>query len=105
MPLSREEPMSEPKFSLPAMSLVSGALVCALACATSSSSPVTTTPAASGAPAAAVVPNLYDTQRQVEQYIASGRYEADLAKVVDAARAWLEERAKAASKPAIVLDI
>jgi predicted secreted acid phosphatase len=51
------------------------------------------------------VPNIYDAQRQVEKYIDSGSYDRDVAKVVTAARAWLKKRVKAATKPAIVLDI
>ncbi len=51
------------------------------------------------------VPNLYDDQRLVEQYVSSGRYEAEVAAVANQAKAWLEERAKTATKPAIVLDI
>src|SRR5262249_46671872 len=54
---------------------------------------------------AASVPNMYDAQLLVEEYIRDGRYDEDVAKVVDQARAWLEERAKTAMKPAIVLDI
>jgi acid phosphatase len=59
-----------------------------------------TTTAAAGA-----VPNLYDIQQQIEEYIRSGRYEADVARVDADATAWLEQRAKAVTKPAIVLDI
>ena len=51
------------------------------------------------------VPRLYEAQRQVEEYIRSGRYDGDFAKVVARAREWLEERSKTATKPAIVLDI
>jgi predicted secreted acid phosphatase len=51
------------------------------------------------------VPNIYDAQRQVETYFDSGHYDRDVAKVVIAARAWLDKRAKTATKPAIVLDI
>ena len=51
------------------------------------------------------VPNIYDAQRQVGKYIDSGRYDRDVAKVVTAARAWLDKRARTATKPAIVLDI
>jgi len=51
------------------------------------------------------VANLFDAQRQVEQYIASGRYEADFAKVVAQAQAYLEQRAMKAVRPAVVLDI
>ena len=67
---------------------------------------VATTPAAvQPAAAAAAVPNLYDAERVVDEYISSGRYEADVATVVSEARAWLDTRAKTATKPAIVLDI
>lgn len=51
------------------------------------------------------VPNLYEDQQKVDEYIRSGHYDADFAKVTAAAGAWLEERAKTAVKPAIVLDI
>jgi acid phosphatase len=57
--------------------------------------------AASSAP----VGNLFDAQRQVEQYIVSGRYEADFAKVAREAQAYVERRATSATRPAIVLDI
>lgn len=88
------------------MSLASGVLACAVACATSSSSQVTTAPAGiNGTVGAAGVPNIYDAQRLVEQYIVGGRYEGDVANVVAGARAWLEERTKSATRPAIVLDI
>jgi len=56
-------------------------------------------------PSAARPPNLFDVQRQIEEYISSGRYDADAAAVVAEARGWLESRAKTATKPAIVLDI
>jgi acid phosphatase len=51
------------------------------------------------------VVNLFDAQRQIEQYISSGRYEADFAKVVAEAQAFVERRAPAATRPALVLDI
>ncbi|HJZ73172.1 MAG TPA: HAD family acid phosphatase [Vicinamibacterales bacterium] len=51
------------------------------------------------------VANLFDAQRQVEQYISSGRYDADFAKVVAEAQAYVEQRATKAVRPAIVLDI
>ena len=57
------------------------------------------------APAAAAVPNLFDVQRQIADYIDSGRYEADFARVVREAEAYLEQRAGSVTKPAIVLDI
>jgi acid phosphatase len=53
----------------------------------------------------APIPNLYEAQQRIEEYLSSGRYEADFNKVTSAARAWMEERAKTAVKPAIVLDI
>lgn len=58
-------------------------------------------------PPCPVVPQigLPDVQRQIDEYIASGRYNADFAAVVDRARAYLEERVPQASRPAIVLDI
>jgi acid phosphatase len=52
-----------------------------------------------------VVPNLFDVQKQVDAYITSGRYEADCAAVATRARAYLDERAKQATKPAVVFDI
>ena len=55
--------------------------------------------------AATTVPNLYDTQRLVEEYIRSGAYDDDVARVLAEARSWLEERTQTAVKPAIVLDI
>jgi acid phosphatase len=88
------------------MGVVSGVLACTVACSTSSSSPVTTPPAAIDTTVtAAGVPNIYDAQRLIEQYVVSGRYEDDVTKVVAGARAWLDERSKTAAKPAIVLDI
>ena len=51
------------------------------------------------------VRNLYDVQRNVEQYIASGEYDRDFARVVADARAYFERRVKTATRPAIVLDI
>jgi predicted secreted acid phosphatase len=54
---------------------------------------------------ATTVPNLFDAQQRVDEYITSGRYEHDMAAVAALAKAWLEQRAPAVSKPAIVLDI
>lgn len=51
------------------------------------------------------VRNLYDVQQNVERYIASGEYDRDFARVAADARAYLERRAKSATRPAIVLDI
>jgi predicted secreted acid phosphatase len=51
------------------------------------------------------VPKLVDAHRLVDEHIRSGRYDADVAQVVSAARAWMEEQVKTAVKPAIVLDI
>ena len=51
------------------------------------------------------VPNLPEAQRQVGEYISSGRYDRDVAKIVASARVWLDKSARTAAKPAIVLDI
>jgi len=88
------------------MCLISGILAGLVACATSPASRVTTTPAATQATGGSPgVPNLYDAQRLVEDYIRGGRYDEDVANVVADARAWLEERTRTAVTPAIVLDI
>src|SRR6185295_16794996 len=50
-------------------------------------------------------PNLFDAVRGVEQYIDSGAYMKDVARVAADAQAYLERRAPAVQKPAIVLDI
>ena len=54
---------------------------------------------------AAPVPALYETRRRIAEYVDSGRYDADVARVVAAAQAWLEARAPKVTRPAIVLDI
>src|SRR5262245_26030173 len=51
------------------------------------------------------VPALYEAQSGIERYVSSGQYERDFAAVVQHAREYLEKRAKAVTKPAIVLDI
>jgi predicted secreted acid phosphatase len=51
------------------------------------------------------VPALYEAQGLITLYVESGRYDADFARVVAAATAWLEERAPKVRRPAIVLDI
>ncbi len=53
----------------------------------------------------AAVPALYETQRRITEYIDSGHYDADVARIVAAASAWLDQRAPEVSRPAIVLDI
>jgi predicted secreted acid phosphatase len=55
--------------------------------------------------AASTVPALYETQAAIDAYVSSGRYAADVAAVVAQARAWLEQRAPLAKRPAIVVDI
>jgi predicted secreted acid phosphatase len=86
--------------------LVAGITAGLFACSGTRQSGVTPSPSPARAESVAMgVPNLYDAQRQVDQYIQSGRYDEDVAKVVADARGWLEERAKTANKPAIVLDI
>lgn len=51
------------------------------------------------------VQNLFDAQRTVERYIASGEYDRDFARVAEEARLYLERHAQTAARPAIVLDI
>lgn len=51
------------------------------------------------------VPNLFDVQKKIDGYIASGQYDSDVQSVVDQARKYLEMRAKSGGKLAIVLDI
>jgi acid phosphatase len=75
----------------------------ALACASGRRSVVATLPSAPLQ--AASVPNLYEAQQQVDDYIRSGRYDGEVRKALVAARAWLEKRTKTAVKPAVVLDI
>jgi acid phosphatase len=97
--------MNKPEHGFLRMTVASAVLACAVACATTSSQ-VTTTPAAIDTTVtAAGVPNIYDAQRLIEQYIVSGRYDEDVANVAAGARAWLDERSRTAAKPAIVLDI
>jgi len=50
-------------------------------------------------------PSLYEAQARVERYISSGRYDTELSEVVARARTYMEKRAPAVMKPAIVLDI
>jgi acid phosphatase len=57
------------------------------------------------ASSSAHVTNLFDVQRQVDQYIESGRYQADFASIVSKAQAYLDARAAKVPRPAIVLDI
>jgi len=79
------------------------ASVFALACASGRRPHVANLPSATLQ--AKSVPNLYEAQQQVEEYIRSGRYDEEVAKILGTARVWLEERAKTAVKPAVVLDI
>ena len=60
---------------------------------------------APGTPSVATVPNLVEAKRAVSAYVESGRYEADIAAVVEQARAFLESRAQRGGKLAIVVDI
>ncbi len=57
-----------------------------------------------GGPVASV-PSLVDAKRQVAEYVASGRYDADIAAVVTQARTYLSHRLARGGKLAIVLDI
>jgi acid phosphatase len=60
---------------------------------------------ASSAPAVSAPPSLVEAKRQVGEYVDSGRYEADVAAVVEQARTYLESRIARGGKLAIVLDI
>jgi acid phosphatase len=87
--------------------LAAGLSVTIVACATAPPPTVTSSPSAAqqtDSVRTRVLP-LYEAQRQVDEYIRSGQYERDFADVVAAAQAWLEERARTAERPAIVLDI
>ena len=55
--------------------------------------------------AARTASSIYDAQARVERYISSGRYDADIREVAARARSYMEKRAPAVTKPAIVLDI
>ena len=71
--------------------VLAGFIVGILACTSGQRSIAATPPAAlpQTATVSADVPNLYEAQRQVDEYIRSGRYDKDVAKVIVAARAWL----------------
>ncbi|WP_341535077.1 HAD family acid phosphatase [Acetobacter sacchari] len=80
------------------------------ACAPSSVATTVTPPVASSvqAPAQPLVEqpaNVGDAKIAALDYYNSGRYLKDVGVVADAARAWVQEEAPGASKPAIVLDI
>ena len=64
--------------------------------------PSTTLPPA---PPVEAPPSLVEAKREVSAYVDSGRYEAEVAAVVDQARAFLESRARRGGKLAIVLDV
>ena len=87
--------------------LLAAVMAGVVGCASARQPAATTSPSAppQAVGGSAAVPNLYEAQRQVDDYIQSGRYDADVAKVAGDARRWLEERATIAVKPAIVLDI
>jgi acid phosphatase len=59
----------------------------------------------STAPPVAATPSLVEAKREVGAYVDSGRYEAELAAMVDQARAFLESRVPRGGKLAIVLDV
>ena len=59
----------------------------------------------STAPSVAVAPSLVEAKRQVTAYVDSGRYETDIAAVVEQARAYLEATVQRGGKFAIVVDI
>ena len=53
----------------------------------------------------AATPSLVETKREVSAYVDSGRYDSEVASVVEQARAFLESRVPRGGKLAIVLDI
>ncbi|MFI5182894.1 MAG: HAD family acid phosphatase [Vicinamibacteria bacterium] len=57
------------------------------------------------APTKSSVPNLFDVQKQIEVYLDSGRYEADVAAVTTRAQAYMEKRARQVARPAAVFDV
>src|SRR5215471_1629734 len=56
-------------------------------------------------PIALGVPNLYQAEQEVDEYIRSGHYDSDVAEITAAASAWLEKRARTVVRPAAVFDI
>jgi predicted secreted acid phosphatase len=76
-------------------SIVAALLIGATGCATTDAS----------TPPVAATPSLVETKREVSAYVDSGRYEAEIAAVVDQARAFLEARVPRGGNLAIVLDI
>ena len=62
-------------------------------------------PAPPVAPPPATPPSLVEAKRQLDAYVDSGRYEAEIAAVTERARAYLERRAAAGGKLAIVVDV
>ena len=88
-----------PRFT-PARWLLVATLLLGAGCA--STGPAVETPPA---PAFVATPSLVETKREVAAYVDSGRYEAEVAAVVDQARAFLDARAARGGKLAIVLDV
>ena len=85
-------------------SLAAALLIAGAGCASTEPS---TAPSTAPPPAVVVEapPSLVETKREVSAYVDSGRYEAEVAAVVDQARAFLESRARRGGKLAIVLDV
>jgi acid phosphatase len=50
-------------------------------------------------------PNIGQLKRQVMDYVCAGDYDRDIAKALAEARSFVEQRASAVSRPALVLDI
>ena len=80
---------------LPARALVAVLLALLAGCAGSA---VPTAPATA-------VPSLVDAKRQVGEYVASGRYAADIAAVAAEARAYLSRRLLRGGRLALVIDV
>jgi predicted secreted acid phosphatase len=99
--------MRPKRLLFPTLYLAAGLAAISIACGTAPPPQPASSPSAAPPRVTAptgVVP-LYEAQRQVDEYIRSGQYDRDFADVVAEARKWLEERARTAAKPAIVLDI
>ena len=80
--------------------VVAALLIGGAGCASTEISTAPPTPVLVEAP-----PSLVETKRQVDAYVDSGRYEAELAAAVDPARAFLESRVARGGMLAIVLDV
>ena len=83
-PVEKLDPMSLLDSRFRASVVLAGFIVGIVACTSGQRSLAATPPAAplQTSKVAADVPNLYEDQRQVDEYIRSGRYDKDVAKVI-----------------------